>query len=84
MALSEIRLYESLKNNIGEREAEKLMITMEEKIDHKFDQAKNELATKKDLSELRTELLRHIYLTSTGQFVATVALVISLIIAFRK
>ena len=47
MLISEIRLYETLKNNIGEKEAESLMITIEKKVEDKFEQAKDTLATKK-------------------------------------
>jgi hypothetical protein len=84
MLVSEIRLYETLKHNIGEKEAEKFMIAIEEKIDNKLDQAKNELATKKDVMDLRTEVLRQIYITNLGQFLAIVASIISLILALKK
>lgn len=41
-------------------------------------------ATKEDLSGLRSELLRTIYLTSLGQLIAIIASVISLVLILKK
>ena len=95
MVISELRLYELLKNRIGEKEAEALVHVLEEKMENKFDQRKQELALKEDVSSLRilmkedvsnlrTELLRTIYLTSIGQLLAIVASVVSLILVLKK
>src|SRR5688500_11210808 len=51
----DIRLYELIKNNIGENDAETLVQILEEKMDNKIDQRKHELATKEDLKSLRKE-----------------------------
>lgn len=84
MVISEIKLYELLKSRIGEKEAEAFIQILEEKVEKKFEQKKNELATKEDVSNLRAELLRTIYLTSLGQLIAIIASFVSLISVLNK
>ena len=84
MIVSEIKLYELLKAKIGDKEAEAFVEIPEKKVEHKFNDKKGELATKEDLSGLRSELLRTIYLTSMGQLLAIVASVIAIILALKK
>lgn len=84
MVVSEIKLYELLKSRIGEKEAEAFIQILEEKVEKKFEQKKSELATKEDISNLRAELLRTIYLTSLGQLIAIIASVVSLILVLKK
>lgn len=91
MVISQIQLYELLKNKIGDKEAEAFVHIIEEKMEAKIDQRKNELATKEDISllkesnsALRAELLRTIYLTSMGQLLAVIASVVSLILVLKK
>ena len=82
--ISKIKLYELLKTRIGEQEAEAFLQILEAKVDKKFDDKKNELATKEDVSNLRAELLKTIYLTSLGQLLAIIASVVSLIMVLKK
>ncbi len=91
MVVSEIRLYELLKNKIGEREAEAFVEILENKIEKKFEDKKSELATKEDIFTLKDEigkvksdLLKTIYLTSLGQLVAIIGSVITLILLYIK
>jgi len=95
MMVSIIKLYDMLKARIGEREAEAFIEILEKKVDEKFDEEKNTLATKEDihnlrmitkedLSGVRSELLRTIYLTSLGQLVAIIASVVSIILVLKK
>lgn len=49
-----------------------------------YEHKKSELATKEDVSNLRAELLRAIYLTSLGQLIAIIAFVISLISVLKR
>ncbi len=84
MVISVIKLYELLKSRIGEKEAEAFIQILEEKVEKKFEQKKNELDTKEDVSNLRAELLRTIYLTSSGQLIAIIASVVSLILVLKK
>ncbi len=73
-----------LKAKIGEQEAEAFLQILENKADGKFEQKKNELATKEDVFNLRTELLKTIYLTSLGQLIAIIASVVSLILILKR
>jgi hypothetical protein len=91
MEITQIKMYELLKSKIGDKETEAFVYIIEEKMDAKIDQRKQELATKddiyrlkEDMLEMRSELLRTIYLTSLGQLVTIVACVISLILVFIK
>ena len=97
-----IKLYDLLKARIGEKEADAFIEILEKKVDEKFDEKKNILATKEDihnlgmatkedlanvrleLSSVRSELLRTIYLTSLGQLIAIVASVVSIILVLKK
>ena len=60
------------------------MKILEEKVYRKFEKKKNELATKEDVSNLRAELLKTIFLTSLGQLLAIVVSVVSLIMVLKK
>lgn len=84
MVVSEIRLYEMLKAKIGEKEAEAFVDILEKKVEAKFDDKKNILATKEDLASLETKILRNMYLTSLGQLLAIVASVIGLLLTINK
>jgi NOL1/NOP2/fmu family ribosome biogenesis protein len=52
MIVSEIKLYELLKSKIGEREAEAFVQILETKVDQKFEEANQVLATKEDIARL--------------------------------
>jgi hypothetical protein len=52
MIVSEIKLYELLKAKIGEKEAEAFVQILDTKVDQKFDDAKQVLATKEDIARL--------------------------------
>jgi hypothetical protein len=56
MIVSEIKLFELLKARIGEKEAEAFVQILETRVDKKFDEAKNYLATKEDLVRLEGKL----------------------------
>ena len=56
MVVSEIKLFELLKAKIGEKEAEAFVEILETRVDKKFEDSKNELATKKDIADLRVEM----------------------------
>ncbi len=82
--ISVIQLYDLLKTKIGEKEANAFIEILERKVDEKFDENIRSLATKEDLANTRSELLRTIYLTSLGQLIAIIASVISIILALKK
>ncbi|MBU3661533.1 MAG: hypothetical protein FGM14_16845 [Flavobacteriales bacterium] len=52
MIVSEIKLYELLKAKLGEKEAEAFVYILETKVDQKFEDAKQVLATKEDIARL--------------------------------
>jgi hypothetical protein len=52
MIVSEIKLYELLKAKLGEKEAEAFVHILEKKVDDKFEDAKQTLATKEDIARL--------------------------------
>ena len=56
MIVSEIKLFELLKAKIGQQEAEAFVTLLETKVDKKFDEAKNSLATKNDMFALKSDI----------------------------
>jgi len=56
MVVSEIKLYELLKAKLGNHEAEAFVEILERKADQKFDDARQILATREDIANLRTDL----------------------------
>jgi hypothetical protein len=95
MLISEIKLYELLKERIGAGEAEAFIQILDTRVSQKFEEKKTELATKDDVAKVRIELMteigrvktdlqKTIYLTSLGQLFAIVASVISLILVINK
>ncbi len=55
MIVSEIKLYELLKAKIGEKEAEAFVQILEQRVDQKFDDRKNEFVLEKDKEKLLTK-----------------------------
>ena len=67
MIVSEIKLYELLKAKLGEKEAEAFVEILEKKVDHKFYDAKQLLATKEDLANNKAELIKWMFIFWIGQ-----------------
>ncbi len=57
MQVAEIELYEILKSKLGEKEARTLVEYIEAKVEKKFDEKKDILATKEDLSNIKADLM---------------------------
>lgn len=57
MQIAEIELYEILKERLGEKEAKALVEYIEAKVEKKFEEKKDILASKEDLANLKTELM---------------------------
>ena len=81
MIVSEIKLYELLKSKFGEREAEAFVQILETKVDNKFEEAKQTIATKEDLAKLEVRLTEKIAETKVDLIKWMVALVLGLFIA---
>ncbi|RYE19891.1 MAG: DUF1640 domain-containing protein [Sphingobacteriaceae bacterium] len=56
MQVSEIQLFQILKEKVGEEQAKTLTEYVETKIEKQFDLKKDSLATKQDISELKIEI----------------------------
>jgi hypothetical protein len=86
MTVSAIDLYNILRLKIGENEAKALVEYVELKIDDKFEDNMDQLATKRDLQEVKTELeikiekvrsdlIKWMFIFWIGQVGVTVALI---------
>jgi len=85
MIVSEIKLFELLKAKIGEKEAEAFVEILEKKVDRKFEESKDVLATKGDIGNVKEEmaklevrLTRAIYIVGVVQYLAILASVIAI------
>ena len=74
MVVSEIKLYELLKAKIGDQEAEAFLEILEKKVDKKFDDAKELLATKKDLADTKAELIKWMFIFWVSQLATFIAI----------
>ena len=83
MIVSEIKLFEMLKARLGQQEAEAFVEILENKVERKFDEAKQTLATKEDLAkvegrletklaETKSEIIKWMFIFWMGQ-VAVIA-----------
>lgn len=86
MIVSEIRLYELLKARIGPQEAEAFVQILEKKVDDKFDDAKQTLATKEDIAKLegrldtkiaesKVDIIKWMFIFWIGQLAAIIGIV---------
>jgi len=76
MTVTTIDLYEILKIKIGEKEAKSLVEFVETKIDIKFEEHLEELATKKDLFEVKADLIKWMFIFWVGQVSITTGLIL--------
>lgn len=56
MQVAEIELYEILKPKVGEKEAKTLVEYIETKVEKKFEEKKDILATKQDISAVKQDI----------------------------
>jgi hypothetical protein len=85
MIVSEIKLFELLKARIGEKEAEAFVEILETKVDRKFEESKDVLATKTDIGKVREDmakmevrLVKSVYIVGLVQYLAILASVIAI------
>lgn len=86
MSVSEIQLYNILKNKLGEKEAQTLVSFVEKQVKAEFDTKKETLATKEDIyllkeemAKMKAELLRTVYIVGLVQFLAIVGSVLLIV-----
>ena len=75
MIVSEIKLFEMLKARLGQQEAEAFVEILENKVERKFEEAKQTLVAKEDLLKLQVEIEKRfnqliIWVVGTGIAVA--------------
>jgi len=58
MVVSEIQLYELLKAKLGEKEASAFVEVLEKRVERKFDEAKQTLATKQDVTQSKLDMVK--------------------------
>ena len=78
MSVSEIQLYQILKNKLGEKEAEELVSFVKAEVQLEFDTKREILATKADLANVRADLMKSIYMVGLIQFLAIVGSVLAI------
>jgi len=75
MQVSEIQLFQMLREKIGEKEAQSLVEFVETKIEKEFDSKKDTLATKEDLANMRSDVIKWMFIFWVGQLAAMIAIV---------
>jgi hypothetical protein len=82
MVVSELKLYELLKAKLGTDEAEAFVAILEQRVDQKFEDVRQGLATKEDIAKLETkiadskaEMIKWMFIFWIGQLAATIAIV---------
>ena len=79
MQVLEIKLFQILRQKLGEQEAQTLVEYVEGKIEKEFDTKKDTLATKEDLArEIRntkSEIIKWMFIFWVGQLAAMIAIV---------
>lgn len=78
MSVSEIQLYQILKNKLGEKEAEELVSFVKAEVKSEYDNKREILATKEDLANIRADLMKSIYIVGLIQFLAIVGSVLAI------
>ena len=81
MHVAEIELYELLKGKIGEKEAKSVIEYVEAKVDRKFDEKKDVLASKEDIANLevkiervKSDIIKWMFLFWVGQLASLMAI----------
>jgi hypothetical protein len=81
MQVAEIELYEILKSKVGEKEAKTLVEYIEAKVEKKFEDKKDILATKQDIANLeikiektRSDIIKWMFLFWIGQLASLIAI----------
>ena len=79
MSVSNIRLYQILKERLGEKEAGELAWLVTTEIKNEFDGRKKTFATKQDSGIVKTELIKSIYFIGLIQFLAITEAMIGIV-----
>jgi hypothetical protein len=79
MSVSEIKLYQILKDRLGDKEAAELVYFVSSEVRNEFDSRKEIFATKEDLGNVKSELMKSIYVVGLIQFLAITGSILAII-----
>ncbi len=86
MQVSEIQLFQILKEKVGEEQAKTLTEYVETKIEKQFELKKDVLATRQDIAELKLEMANHksemikwMFLFWIGQVLVMISIIVLII-----
>lgn len=74
-AISSIEMYNILKGKLGESEAKALTEYVETKVEKSLEKEKDILATKVDLAEAKSDIIKWMFIFWIGQIVVTLGIV---------
>ena len=74
-AISTIEMYNILKGKLGENEAKALTEYVESKVERTFDKEKDVLATKEDLANAKSDIIKWMFIFWIGQIAVTLGIV---------
>jgi hypothetical protein len=68
-------MYNILNVKLGESEAKALTVYVENKVEHSFEKQKDVLATKVDLAESKSDIIKWMFIFWIGQIAVTLGIV---------
>ena len=74
-SISTIEMYNILKGKLGENEAKALTEYIESKVERTFDKEKDVLATKEDLANVKSDIIKWMFIFWIGQIAVTLGIV---------
>ena len=75
MLVSAITLFNTLRAKLGEQEAQTVVEGIKQSVREEFETQKANLATKEDLANTKTDIIKWMFIFWIGQMTATVAIV---------
>ncbi|WP_304064312.1 hypothetical protein [Pedobacter glucosidilyticus] len=79
MSVSEIQLYQILKAKIGDKEAEELVSCVKSEVNKEFETKKDTLAIKVDLANMKSEIIKWMFILWIGQITITLGIIFAFI-----
>lgn len=84
MSALELRVYEIFKNKLGEKEAETLIEYFEAKAEAKYVEKKDVLATKDDLANAKTDIIKWMFVFWVGTIGVLSAIMFAMLNAYLR
>lgn len=84
MSALELKVYEIFKNKLGEKEAETIIEYFEAKAEAKYLEKRDVLATKEDLANTKTDIIKWMFIFWIGQIGVLSAIMFALLNAYLK